>query len=187
MISKEGISTDPDKIRAIMERHVPKDILDVRSVMGITSYYRKFIEGFLKIVNPITSLEKKGKSIVWDLKCEEWFNKLKVLLTTALILKIADPNNDFVLCTDACNEGLGGILTQEGHVIAYESRKLKTNENNYATYDLDLATIIHSLKMWHHHLIGRIFLLMSNNISLKYLFDQQNLNARQARWLAFIN
>ena len=64
------------------------------------------------------------------------------MLTTSPILKIADPNNDFVVCTDACNEGLGGVLTQEGHVIAYELRKLKTHENNCATYDLDLNSII---------------------------------------------
>ena len=73
--------------------------------------------------------------------------KLKELLTTAPILKIAYPNKEFVVCTDACNEGLGGVLTQEGHVIAYESWKLKTHENNYATYDLELAAIIHALKI----------------------------------------
>ena len=96
-------------------------------------------------------------------------------------MKIVDQDKYFVVCTDACNEGLGGVLTQEGHVITYESRKLKIHENNYTTYDLELASIIHALKMWHHHLIGKIFLLISHNISLKYLFDQQNLNARQDR------
>ena len=90
------------------------------------------------------------------------------------------------MCTDACNEGLGGVLTQEGHVIAYESMKLKTREKNYATYDLEMVSIIHALKMWRHHLIGKIFLLMSDNISLKYLFDQQNMNARKARWFSFL-
>ena len=69
-------------------------------------------------MNPITSLQKKGKIFVWDLKCEESFNKLKELLTTAPILKISDPNKDFVVCNDACNERLGGVLTQEGHIIA---------------------------------------------------------------------
>ena len=78
---------------------------------------------------------------------------------------------------------MGGLLTQEGHAIAYESSKLKTHEKNYATYDLELDAIIHGLKMWRHHLIDKIFLLMCDNISLKYLFDQQNLNARKARWL----
>ena len=109
------------------------------------------------------------------------FNKLKELLTTAPILKIKYPNKDFVVCSNACNEGLGGVITQDGHIIAYKSRKLKTHENNYATYDLEFVAIIHALKMWHHNLIGKIFILMSDNISLKYLFDQQNLNARQDR------
>ena len=107
---------DPDKIREIMEWHVPKDVSDVRSLMEITGYYWKFIKEFSKIANPITSLQKKGKIFVWDLKCEEIFNKLKELLTAAPILKITYLDKDFVVCTDACNEGLGGVLTQEGHV-----------------------------------------------------------------------
>ena len=90
------------------------------------------------------------------------------------------------MCTDACNDGLGGVLTQEGHVIAYESRKLKIHEKNYAAYDLELDSIIHALKMWCHHLIGRNFMLMTDNKGLKYLLDQPTLNARQSRWLDFL-
>ena len=82
---------------------------------------------------------------------------------------------------------MDGVLTQEGHVIAYESRMLKRHKSNYATCDLELASIIHALKMWPHHMMGKLFLLMCGSISLKYLFDQQNLNARQARWLAFLS
>ena len=124
------------------------------------------MEGFSKIMNPLTSLQKKGKRFVWDQKCEEIFNRLK-LLTTVPILKIADLDKDFVVCIYACNEVLGGVLTQEGHVIAYKSRKLKTHEKNYATYNLELEAIIQALKMWRHHLIDKRFLLMSDNISLK--------------------
>jgi len=80
----------------------------------------KIIEGFSRITYPITSLQKKGKKFGWSEKCEEGFNKKKELLTTTPILKIADPHEDFFVCTDACNEGLGGVLTQDGHVIAYE-------------------------------------------------------------------
>ena len=97
----------------------------MQSFMGITKYYKRFIEGFSRIMNPITSLHRKGKKFVWDQKCEESFKKLRGLLTIALILRIADPNKDFVVSIDACNDGLGGVLTQEGHVIVYESRKLK--------------------------------------------------------------
>ena len=77
------------------------------------------------------------------------------------------------------------MLTQEGHAIAYESRKLKIHEKNYATYNVELDATTHALKMWCHHLISIRFLLMYHAISLKYLFDQQNMNIRKARWLAF--
>ena len=76
-------------------------------------------------------------------------------------------------------------MTQEGHVIAYESRKLKIHEKNYATYELELVAVIHALKMWCHHLIGRKFILMTYNKGLKYLLNQANLNARQASLASF--
>jgi hypothetical protein len=71
---------------------------------------------------------------------------LKSLLTSASILRIFDPNVDFVMCTDACKEGLSGVLIQNGHVVCYESRMLKEHENLYAMHDLELAAIVHSLK-----------------------------------------
>ena len=146
-MTKEGISVDPEKIRAIEDWGVRKDVTDVRSFTGITGYYRRFIEGFLRIGNPITSLQKKGKKFDWNQKCEESFKNLKTLLTSAPIIRIADPNKEFVVCIDAYNDALGGVVTQEGHVIAYESRDLKVHEKNYATYDLELAAVIHALKV----------------------------------------
>ena len=108
---------------------------------------------------------------------------MKQRLTNAPILRIADPNADFIVCTDACKEGLGGVLSQNKFVICYESRKLKEHEKNYATHDLELATIVHALKKWRHYLMGRRFELRTYHNGLKYLFDQPTLNARQSRWL----
>jgi hypothetical protein len=116
--------------------------------MGLVGYYRRFIEGFSKIGHPITSLQKKGVKFVWSTKCEESFQMLKHLLTSAPVLKIVDPTKDFTVCTYACKEGLGGVLMQDNHVVSYESKKLKEHERNYVTHDLELATIIHALKMW---------------------------------------
>ena len=73
------------------------------------------------------------------------------------ILKITDLEKDFVVCTDACNQGLGGVIMQDNHVVCYESRKFKDDEKNYATRDLELAAIVHSLKMWRNYLMGRKF------------------------------
>ena len=78
--------------------------------MGIIGYYQRFIKGFSRIANPINFLQKKGKKFDWNQKCEQSFKKLKTLLTTAPILRIVDPNKYFIVCTDACNDGLGGVL-----------------------------------------------------------------------------
>jgi hypothetical protein len=187
VLSKEGVAVDPDKIRSIMEWPTPKDVSDIRSFMGLAGYYRRFIKDFSKIGCPITALQKKGTKFLWTQQCEERFQTLKHLLTHAPVLKIADPEADFLVCTDACKEGLGGVLMQEGKVICYESRKLNEHEVNYVTHDLELAAIVHALKMWRHYLLGRKFVLMTDHCGLRYLFDQPKLNARQARWMALLS
>jgi hypothetical protein len=169
-----------------MEWLVLKDVEDIRSFMGITGYYRRFIEGFSKIAYPITSLQKKGTKFNWSHKCQDSFNKLKELLTTTPILKVAYPDKHFIVCVDASKKGLGGILSQEGHIICYESQKLKEHEQKYITHDLELAIVIHALKMWRHYIMGSKFLLLTDNNGVKYLFSQPDLNARKARWLAFL-
>jgi hypothetical protein len=93
--------------------------------MGLSGYYRRFVARFSKIFHPVTSLKKKGINFEWITKCEEKFNLLNELLTSAPILNIVDPNENFLVCTDTCKEGLGGFLTQNGHVISYESRTFK--------------------------------------------------------------
>jgi hypothetical protein len=108
------------------------------------------------------------------------------LLTSAPILKIANPNMDFVVCIDACKEGMGGFISQEGFLICYESQNMKEHERNYAIHDLELATIIHALRKWRHYLMGRRFELRRDHNGLKYLFDQTTLNAMQTKWLEFL-
>jgi hypothetical protein len=147
VISVEGIVVDLEKTKAIMEWPVPNDVVDIRSFIGITIYYRRFIEGFSKIAYPITSLTKKGTKFNLSKKCQDSFNKLKGLLTTAPILKVAEPDKDFTIRVDESKEGLGGVLTQEWNVISYESRKLKEHEKNYVTHELEFEEVIHALKM----------------------------------------
>jgi hypothetical protein len=98
----------------------------------------------------MTSLQKKGVNFEWNQVCEESFLHLKGLLTSAPILNSVDPSEDFVVCTDACKEGLGGVLNHNGHIVFYESIKLKEHQRNHATHDLELETIIHALNIWSH-------------------------------------
>jgi hypothetical protein len=115
-------------------------VTEVGSFMGLAGHYIIFIEGFSNITHPFTSLQNKGVMFQWTMECEKSFQHLKHLLTSAPILRIADPNEDFIVCTDACKEGLGGVLSQNGYVICYESMKLKENERHYDTHDLELET-----------------------------------------------
>ena len=99
--------------------------------MGLTSYYQQFIQGFSKIAYPIIYLQKKGEKFVGSLKCQESFKKIKRLLTMALVLMVADPYHDYIVYTYSSKEGLGGDLSQEGHVVCYESHKLKEHKKLY--------------------------------------------------------
>jgi hypothetical protein len=121
VLFEEGVEVDLEKIKSIMEWPTPKDVSDIRSFMGLAGYYRRFIKGFSKIGCPIIALQKKGTKFPWTQKCEEIFQTLKHLLTHVPVLKITNPEADFLVCTDACKEGLGGVLMQEGSVICYES------------------------------------------------------------------
>jgi hypothetical protein len=174
IMSEQGIAIDPEKIEAIRGWPTPRNVSNIRSFMGLVGYYRTFIVGFSKITHPITYLQKKGTKFEWTLKCEKNFNLLKELLTSAPVLKIVDPDESFVVCTDACKEGLGGVLTQNGHVIGYESRNLKEHERNYATHDLERVAIVHALRMWRHYLMGKKFELRTDHIGLKYILNSQH-------------
>ena len=145
---------DPAKVEAIMEWPVPTNVPKVRSFMVLVGYYRRFVEGFSKIANPIMELLQKNKKFVWTEKCTKSFWRLKQLLTTTWILKVPDMDADFLVCIDASKEGLGGVSMQDERVIAYISRKLRRHEENYATHDLELLSIVYALKVWRNYLVG---------------------------------
>jgi len=102
IVSKEGIAVDPKKIRAIMEWEAPKNVDEVRSFMGLAGYYRRFIKNFSCIAYAITSLQSKGKKFEWKVENEDSFEQLKQLSTHAPMLKIVDPDQEFVMCIDPC-------------------------------------------------------------------------------------
>ena len=154
---------DLAKVEAILEWPVPKNVHEVGSFMGLAGYYRRFVEGFSKIASPITELQKKNKKFIWIERCEEAFAKLKQLLTTAPVLKVPDMDQDFLVCTNALKEGLGGVMMQEGRVIAYSSRKLRPHEENYATHYLELAVVVYALRLWRHYLVGMKFKLKTDH------------------------
>jgi hypothetical protein len=186
VLSANGIAVDPSKVKDILEWKPPTTVHQVRSFLGLAGYYRRFIPDFSKIVKPITSLLKNDTKFNWSLRCNEAFEQLKVLLTTALVLAQSDIEKPFDVYCDASGSGLGCVLMQEGRVIAYASRQLRRHEEHYPTHDLELATMVHALKLWRHYLLVNICHIYADHKSLKHIFTQSELNMRQRRWLQLI-
>jgi hypothetical protein len=164
----------------------PTTVHQVQSFLELAGYYRRFILDFSKLVKPITSLLKNDTKFNWSSRCNEAFEQLKVLLTTAPVLAQPDIEKPFDVYCDALGTGLGCVLMQEGRVIAYASRQLHRHEEYYPTHDLELAAVVHALKIWRHYLLGNICHIYTNHKSLKYIFTQSELNMRQRRWLELI-
>jgi ribonuclease HI len=97
-----------------------------------------------------------------------------------------DMEMSFSIYCDASDQGLGCVLIQDGCVVAYASRQLRKHEVNYPTHNLELAAVVHALKIWRHYLMGKWCELYTDHKSLKYLFTESNLNHRQRRWLELI-
>jgi len=133
--------------------------------VGLAGYYRRFIEGFSKIVEPLTHLTRKDQPFTCTDKCEESFQELKQRLTSASKLVIPDVGKSFEVYCDTSH---------------------KVHERNYPTYNLDLAATVFALKIWRHYLYGAQFHVFNDHKSLKYVFDQKELNMRQRRWMEFL-
>ncbi|KAL4035318.1 hypothetical protein IC575_004002 [Cucumis melo] len=181
--SAKGVSVDPQKVEAVVNWERPTSATEVRSFLGLAGYYRCFIEDFSQLALPLTALTRKNAKFEWSDKCEQSFQELKKRLVTAPILALPLTGKDYVIYCDASRIGLGCVLMQDGNVIAYASRQLKEHECNYPTHDLELAAVVLALKIWRHYLFGEKYHIFTDHKSLKYIFDQKELNLRQRQCL----
>lgn len=186
VINQDGICVDPSKISTVVDWARPTNVKEVRSFLGFAGYYRRFVKNFSTIAKPMTKLTQANSKFYWDDACEKSFCYLKERLVTAPILSLPEPCKRFAVYSDASQLGLGCVLMQDDKVIAYASRQLKPHEQNYPTHDLELAAIVHALKIWRHHLYGEACDMYTDHKSLKYIFTQKELNLRQRRWLELI-
>ncbi|WVZ80788.1 hypothetical protein U9M48_028239 [Paspalum notatum var. saurae] len=186
ILSEKGVAVDPSKVDDVLNWKQSETVTEIRSFLGLASYYRRFIKDFSKTAKPMTSLTKKNAKYVWSPKCVEAFQTLKKLLTSAPVLAQSDVTKPFDVYCDASGNGFGYVLMLEGRVIAYTSRQLRKHEANYPTHDLELAAVVHALKIWRHYLLGNTCHIYTDHKSLKYIFTQPELNMRQRRWLELI-
>ncbi|WVZ89782.1 LOW QUALITY PROTEIN: hypothetical protein U9M48_036146 [Paspalum notatum var. saurae] len=138
---------DPQKIEAVSNWKTPRHVTEIKSFLGLARYYRRFIENFSKIAKPMTELLKDKVSFEWNDKREKSFQCLKDKPTTTPVLTLPDLQKDFVVYCNVSRQGLGCVLMQENCVVSYASRQLRAHEENYPTHDLELAAVVHALKI----------------------------------------
>src|SRR3954468_13489527 len=187
VISAKGIVVNPERVQAVLDWTPPESVKQVRSFLGLESYCRRFVENFSKVAKPLTELLKKDKKFQWTPKCKEIFQELKRRLTSAPVLAPPNTRKNFDIYCDASRRGLGCILMQDRHVVAYASCQLRPHEANYPTHDLELVAVVHALKTWQHYLLGNRCEIYTDHQSLKYIFTQPDLNLRQRHWVELIS
>jgi hypothetical protein len=179
VLSVGGIAVDPSKAKDVLNWMPPTNASEICSFLGLAGYYRRFIKDFSKIAKPMTRLLEKNKEFGWTEECQVSFEELKKRLTSTPILILLDITKKFDIYSDASRQGLGCVLMQDGQVASYASRQLRKHEENYLTHDLELAAVVHALKIWRHNLIGHQCEIYSYHKSLKYIFTQNDMNLRQ--------
>ena len=181
IITAEGVRVDPGKIEAIHSWPIPGSTQDVRSFHGLASFYRRFIKNFSSIAAPLTDCIKGGK-FQWTEQAQRSFGELKKRLTEAPVLALPNFDQVFEVSCDASNTGIGAVMSQEGHPIAFFSEKLNEAKLKYSTYDKEFYAIVRALQHWSHYLLNKEFILYSDHEALKHLNSQQKINRRHAAW-----
>ena len=181
IISAEGVSVDPDKVVAMVQWPKPHNPKSMRGFLGLTGYYRKFIQSYGKIAAPLTQMLKKN-SFVWSPKAEDAFQHLKDAMTKAPILALPNFTKVFIVECDASGSGISAVLQQE-RPIAFHSQALHGKNLLLSTYEKEMLALVMAIKKWRHYLLGRRFMVRTDHRSLQYLWSQKITTEAQQKWL----
>ena len=186
VVDRRGLRVDSDKVRAILDIPVPRSVSEIRRFAGMASWYRRFVPEFASVMAPITRLTRKGVKFEWTAECQQAFTVIKERLVSAPILTCPDFRVPFCLQTDASAFGLGAVLTQvldgEERVIAYLSRSLTRQEQNYSTTERECLGVIWAVEKLRHYLEGTHFTVVTDHASLVWLSRMRDPTGRLARW-----
>ena len=190
IVSGAGISTDPEKVRLIKQWPVPQDVRQLRGFLGLTGYYRRFVEDYALIATPLHNMTKKNCPFKWDAECHAAFEKLKHALSSPPILAMPDEVGTFTLDTDASESSIGAVLSQvQGgleRVIAYAGRKLSRNEQNYCVTRKELLAVVYFTKHFRQYLLGRKFVIRTDHAALSWLRKTPEPLGQNSRWLELL-
>jgi hypothetical protein len=187
-VSHDGIKPDPSKIEAVSSIKRPSNFTELRSFLGFTSYFRKFVKDYAVIARPLYNLTKENAAWEWNTECEKAFITLKLKLSSPPILAYPDTEGGrFILDSDASNFGIGAVLSQEQdeveRVIANGSRVLDKAETNYCVTRREMPSIVYFTKYFQEYLLGRKFLIRTDHSSLRWLQQFKDQDGQVHRWL----
>ena len=188
IVSEEGISPDPGKVEAVKSRPRPNTSTEIKSFLGLCSYYRRFVPSFADIAHPLHQCATVP-SFQWTAEAEDAFQKLKLALTETPILTYPDSNALFILDTDASGTGIGAVLSQrhpaeeQERVIAYFSRALSVPERHYCVTRRELLAMVKAIRHFHVYLYGKEFLLRTDHSALRWLLNFRHPEGQVARWI----
>lgn len=191
LISDKGVLPNPDNTSRILSWPAPKTVTEVRQILGLSSYYRRFIKNHSAIVKPLTELTRKDKVFEWTDECQKAFDTLKSAFVSPDIMAFPKDEGEYYLDTDACDHSIGAVLSQmqDGQlkVIAYGSRTLNKAECNYCITDKELLAARHFMEYYRQYLLGRKFCLRTDHQPIVWLMSIKEPKSRIARWLEILS
>ena len=187
VVSESGVSTDPEKLSAINDWPTPQSAREVKSFLGLCSYYRRYVKNFAAIARPLHMVSDKKKKFSWDQSCQQAFEQLKAALTSSDILAYPIHGLPFVLDTDSSDKSVGAVLSQvqdgRERVIAYMSKVMNKHEQLYCTTRKELLAVVQALRTFHSYLYGQKVLLRTDNSAVSWLRQLKNPTGQVARWI----
>jgi hypothetical protein len=187
VISSNELKMDPEKVKAIKEWSLQRNIFEVRSFHGLESFYRKFIRNFSGICVPMMDIVKKiHKYFHWTEESEKHFKLLKENITGQPVLVLPNFSKTFQVRCDTSGFAIGVVLSQDNKLVAYFSEKLNDAKRNYSTYDKAFYAVIQALKKWRNYLVPKEFVLYRDNQALQFITKQEKMNQKHAKWVEFM-
>ena len=172
LISAQGVRTDPKKTEAMQQWPIPRTVKALRGFLGLTGYYRKFIQNYGVIAAPLIALLKK-EAFHWSPQAELAFVALKQVVSKPHVLALPDFSKTFVVECDASGLGIGAVLMQEHRPLAFHSQALKGRSLHLYTYEKEFLALITAVKRWRPYLVGKPFVIKTDQQSLKFLLEQR--------------